>query len=117
MNSYEYLLNYAGDYGTPRLEKTAGGLLKDIETALRRRRLMEAAQQAALKNAEPAARRYRAARDAVLRRLGMYGLGAALGGLALYGIGRHIKSRLEEPNPSSEDFIGEYASTPSTMYR
>lgn len=89
-----------------------GGLLDDIETALRRRRLMRAAQDAALASAAPAAERYRAARNKALKSVGLHGLGLGLGGLALYGAGRYLMNRAAPSapahQPSSEDFAGSY---------
>lgn len=87
-----------------------GSLLDDVETALRRRRLMRAAQDSALASAEPLAAKYRAARSTALKSLGLHGLGVGLGGLALYGAGRHLLSRPAESahRPSAEDYSGSY---------
>jgi len=93
----------------PPSPKTSG-LLDDVEIALRRRRLANAARDSALASAEPMAERYRTARNTALKGLGLHGLGLGLGGLAIYGAGRHLLNRATQPQhaPSSEDFDASY---------
>lgn len=87
-----------------------GGLLDDIESTLRRRRLAGAAREAAMRQAEvqvrPQLERYQATRNKTLKSLGLHGLGAGLGGLALYGAGRYALERAS--SPPAEDYAASY---------
>lgn len=87
-----------------------GGLLDDIELTLRRRRLAGVAREVSLQQAAAQARpqleRYQATRNKTLKSLGLHGLGAGLGGLALYGAGRYALGRASAP--PAEDYAASY---------
>ena len=98
---------------SPKPNAKIGGMLDDVETALRRRRLMQHAQASALEGAAPAVERYQQARNTALKGVGMRGLGLGLGGLALYGGGKALMNHVQQRQPqdaayptSSEDFAG-----------
>lgn len=76
-----------------------GGLMDDIETTLRRRRLAQLAQGMAAPGAEAFTQNYRNSRNKTLTTLGLGGLGVGLGGLALYGAGRYALNRAKPAQP------------------
>lgn len=76
-----------------------GGLMDDIETTLRRRRLAQLAQGVAAPGAEAFTQNYRNSRNKTMATLGLGGLGLGLGGLALYGAGRYALNRAKQAPP------------------
>jgi len=94
-----------------------GGLLDDIETTLRRRRLAQLAQGMAAPGAEAFTQNYRNSRNKTLTTLGLGGLGVGLGGLALYGAGRYALNRAKKTPPDVEAPAPDAATAPEQPWK
>lgn len=82
------------------------GIRSDIEKALHRRRQVQLAKEWGLTTLADRTQQYQDARNKVLKTVGLPVLGAGLGGLALYGLGKHLLQRRAEQDPprGAEDF-------------